>query len=53
MYIYQLPVSLYSFKLRLALRLKGLSIELREPPGGLGGQARDYRMVGKIGDRTE
>jgi glutathione S-transferase len=34
MHIYQLPISLYSFKLRLALRLKGLAIELREPPGG-------------------
>ncbi len=34
MHIFQLPMSLYSFKLRLALRLKGLSIELRDPPGG-------------------
>ncbi|MGL4438036.1 MAG: glutathione S-transferase family protein [Bosea sp. (in: a-proteobacteria)] len=34
MHIYQLPISLYSFKLRLALKLKGLDIELREPPGG-------------------
>lgn len=34
MHIYQLPLSLYSFKLRLALTLKGLDIERREPPGG-------------------
>lgn len=34
MHIYQLPLSLYSFKLRLALKLKGLDIELRDPPGG-------------------
>jgi glutathione S-transferase len=34
MHIYQLPISLYSFKLRLALKLKGLDIELRDPPGG-------------------
>lgn len=34
MLIYQLPVSLYSFKLRLALKLKGLSIPVSPPPGG-------------------
>jgi len=33
MHIFQRPMSLYSFKLRLALRLKGLSIVLRDPPG--------------------
>jgi glutathione S-transferase len=34
MLIYQLPVSLYSFKLRLALRLKGIEITMAPPPGG-------------------
>lgn len=34
MHLYQLPISLYSFKVRLALRLKGLEIEMRAPPGG-------------------
>ena len=34
MLIYQMPISLYSFKLRLALKLKGLTIPLRDPPGG-------------------
>jgi glutathione S-transferase len=34
MLIYQLPVSLYSFKLRLALRLKGIEITMMPPPGG-------------------
>lgn len=34
MHIYQLPISLYSFKLRLAMQLKGLAVEFREPPGG-------------------
>lgn len=34
MHIVELPISLYSFKLRLALRLKGAAVELRAPPGG-------------------
>ena len=34
MHILELPISLYSFKLRLALRLKGAAVELRPPPGG-------------------
>ncbi len=34
MLIYQMPISLYSFKLRLALKLKGITIALSEPPGG-------------------
>ncbi len=34
MLIHQLPVSLYSFKLRLALRLKGIEIPMAPPPGG-------------------
>lgn len=34
MHIVELPISLYSFKLRLALRLKGAEVELRPPPGG-------------------
>lgn len=39
MILYQLPVSLYSAKVRFALALKGCAIELREPPGG------SYRSV--------
>lgn len=34
MFIYDLPISLYGFKLRLAMALKGAVIETREPPGG-------------------
>ena len=34
MLIYQMPLSLYSFKVRLALKLKGITIALSEPPGG-------------------
>ena len=34
MILYQLPVSLYSAKVRFALALKGAQVELREPPGG-------------------
>jgi glutathione S-transferase len=34
MLIHQLPLSLYSFKLRLALRLKGIEIAMAPPPGG-------------------
>ncbi|CAN1558191.1 Gst Glutathione S-transferase [Rhabdaerophilaceae bacterium] len=48
MQIYQLPVSLYSFKLRLVLRLKGLTIPLVEPPGGTYRSA-DYRAINPAG----
>jgi glutathione S-transferase len=34
MYIYGLPISLYSFKLRLAIALKGACIDTQPPPGG-------------------
>jgi glutathione S-transferase/maleylpyruvate isomerase len=34
MHIVELPISLYSFKLRLALRLKAATIALQPPPGG-------------------
>jgi glutathione S-transferase len=34
MFIYELPMSLYSFKLRLAIALKGAAIEARVPPSG-------------------
>lgn len=48
MHIYQLPLSLYSFKLRLALRLKGLSIPLHEPPGG-SYRSDAYRAINPAG----
>ena len=48
MLIYQLPISLYSFKLRLALRLKGIEIEMREPPGG-GYRSDAYRAINPAG----
>ena len=48
MHIYQLPVSLYSFKLRLAIKLKGLHIELRPPPGGTYRSA-EYRRINPAG----
>lgn len=34
MRLYHLPVSLYSFKVRLGLALMGATVELAEPPGG-------------------
>lgn len=34
MFIYDLPISIYGFKLRLAIALKGAAVETREPPGG-------------------
>lgn len=34
MFIYSLPISLYGFKLRLAVALKETTVETREPPGG-------------------
>lgn len=48
MHIYQLPMSLYSFKLRLALNLKGIVIELRDPPGG-SYRTADYRAINPAG----
>jgi glutathione S-transferase len=46
--IYHLPVSLYSFKLRLALRLKGAEVELQEPPGGTY-RSPEYRAINPAG----
>jgi glutathione S-transferase len=34
MHLVELPMSLYSFKLRLALRFKAADVETRPPPGG-------------------
>lgn len=44
MHLYHLPVSLYSFKVRLATALKELDIELREPPGGTY-RSEEYRRL--------
>ncbi len=44
MILYQLPVSIYAFKVRLALALKGVRVELREPPGGTYRSA-EYRAI--------
>jgi glutathione S-transferase len=48
MLIYQLPISLYSFKLRLALRLKGAAIALSDPPGG-SYRSAEYRAINPAG----
>jgi glutathione S-transferase len=48
MVIYELPISLYSFKLRLALKLKGADVELREPPGGTY-RSPEYRAINPAG----
>lgn len=50
MYIYELPISLYSFKLRLAIALKGIAIEGRMPPGGSyrSTEFRDINPAGSI-----
>jgi glutathione S-transferase len=48
MVIYQLPLSLYSHKLRLALALKGAEVELREPPGG-SYRSAPYRAINPAG----
>lgn len=48
MHLYQLPVSLYSFKLRLALRLMRLDVELREPPGG-GYRSKEFAAINPAG----
>jgi glutathione S-transferase len=48
MHVFQLPISLYSFKLRLALKLKGLDLDLREPPGG-SYRSPAYRLINPAG----
>ncbi len=48
MILYELPISLSSFKLRLALRLKGVTIEKREPPGG-SYRSEAYRAINPAG----
>jgi glutathione S-transferase len=48
MILYQLLVSLYSFKVRLALRLKGLDLDLREPPGGTY-RSPEFRAINPAG----
>ncbi len=48
MILYELPISLSSFKLRLALRLKGVTIESREPPGG-SYRSEAYRAINPAG----
>lgn len=48
MILYELPISLSSFKLRLALRLKGIEIEKREPPGG-SYRSEAYRAINPAG----
>jgi glutathione S-transferase/maleylpyruvate isomerase len=46
--IHQLPLSLYSFKLRLALRLKGAVLPLLDPPGG-SYRSAEYRAINPAG----
>ncbi len=48
MIIYELPISLYSFKLRLAIALKGATIELRAPPGGTY-RSPEFRAINPAG----
>lgn len=48
MVIHQLPLSLYSFKLRLALLLKGAAVPLVDPPGG-GYRSAEYRAINPAG----
>lgn len=48
MIIYELPISLYSFKLRLAIALKGAAIELRAPPGGTY-RSTEFRAINAAG----
>jgi len=48
MYIYEMPLSLYSFKLRLAITLKGATLELRLPPGG-SYRTAEYRAINPAG----
>lgn len=44
MILYHLPLSIYAFKVRLALALKGVEVELREPPGG-SYRSAEYRAI--------
>ena len=48
MIIYELPISLYSFKLRLAIALKGATVELRAPPGGTY-RSPEFRAINPAG----
>jgi glutathione S-transferase len=48
MFIYELPISLYSFKLRLAMALKGAVVETREPPGGTY-RSPEFRAINPAG----
>ncbi len=48
MILYELPISLSSFKVRLALRLKAVTIETREPPGG-SYRSEAYRAINPAG----
>lgn len=48
MIIYELSISLYSFKLRLAIALKGAIIELRAPPGGTY-RSTEFRAINPAG----
>lgn len=48
MFIYDLPISLYGFKLRLAMALKGAAVETREPPGG-SYRSPEFRAISPAG----
>lgn len=48
MFVYELPISLYSFKLRLAIAIKGATIERRPPPGGTYRSA-EFRAINPAG----
>jgi len=48
MVIYELPVSLYCFKLRLAIALKGAAVEFRAPPGG-SYRSAEFRAINPAG----
>lgn len=41
--LYSIPESLYSAKLRIVMRLKGVAFEMEEPPGGYGSDA--YKRI--------
>lgn len=43
MFIYATALSSYSLKVRIAAALKGLAIEIREPPGGY--RSAEYRAI--------
>lgn len=48
MYLYEIPISLYSFKLRLAIALKGAAMETRLPPGG-SYRSAEFRSINPAG----